>query len=111
MKGLYVRAAICMIEATSSAASAAVFSAGMLQATPVRGGAGWIRAASAGTQGMEPIAPAASASASSGVKNQLTVYVVETARLRPASALRNASDSGSVSARKNTHPTITTASV
>src|SRR5207249_8005220 len=99
-----------MIEARSSSASVVVFSAGMVQAMPGRRGADWIRAASAGTHGIDPITPAASASATSGVKYQLTVYGVVRAGLRPARALRNASDPARVSARKNTHPTITTLS-
>ena len=69
------------------------------------------RPASAGTHGVDPIAPAASASHNSGVKYHHTVYTVGAAVVAPAIALRNAIAPGSVSARKKTQPIMTTASV
>src|SRR5216684_4025589 len=99
MNGLYVRAAMLMIERTSSAISAAVFSSGRLHAARFSR-----RAASAGTHGADPIAPAASASHNSGVRYHATVYGVGAATVRPAIASRNATAPVSVSARKKTHP-------
>src|SRR5476649_2885346 len=99
MKGLYVRAAKLMIESPSSVISAAVFSRGRLQLLPFS-----IRAASAGTHGADPMAPATSASHSSGVMYHPTVYGVGDEVVRPAMALRNAIAPGSVSARKKTQP-------
>src|SRR5256885_12060048 len=65
-------------------------------------------AASAGTHGVDPTAPATSASHSSGVRNQPTVYAVGAAGVSPAIAFRKATAPASVSARKNTQPIITT---
>src|SRR5438552_19071365 len=110
MNGLYVRAAICMIEANSLATSDAILSADMLHVSAGRRGAASMRAPSADTHGIDPIAPVMSASASSGVRYQRTVNGVGAAPARPVIAFRNASDPDSVSARKNTHPIMTTTS-
>ena len=77
MNGLYVPAATCMIEATSSATSVAVATSDALRATAGRRATA-NRAASAGTHGVEPTAPAASASHTSDVRYHRTVYVFDT---------------------------------
>src|SRR6185436_8421448 len=110
MNGLYVRADIDMIEATSSAISVAVPSRSTLHVRRGRSTRA-SRADSAGTHGADPSAPATSASHSSGVRYHHTVYGVGDAAVVPDIAFRNASAPGSVSARKNTQPTMTTASV
>src|SRR5437870_1305374 len=110
MNGLYVPAATCMIEATSSATSVAVATSDALQATAGRRATA-NRAASAGTHGVEPTAPAASASHNSDVRYHRTVYGVGAAGPRPAIAFRNADADASVAARKNTQPIITTSIV
>src|SRR4051794_40153993 len=106
MNGLYVRAATPMIESTSSAISAAVFSSGIVRVPRVSS-----HAATAGTHGADPIVPATSASHSSGVRYHAAVYGVGIAVVSPAIDFRNATAPPSVSARKNTQPIITTARV
>src|SRR5438128_1412474 len=98
-----------MIDAMSSATSVAVLASD----APNRTGAGLRSslAASAGTHGVDPIAPATSASHNSGVRYHWIVNGVGRAGLIPAIASRNITAPRSVSARKNTQPTITTASV
>src|SRR3954471_19074813 len=95
-----------MIESTRSAISTALFTGGSVQSLPSS-----IRAASAGTHGADPIAPAASASINSGVRYHATVYGVGAGVVSPASDSRKAMAPGSVSARKKTQPIITTARV
>src|SRR5438876_4935479 len=75
---------------------------------PVRSRGVARRRASAGTHGVDPIAPAISATSRSGVTYHLTVYIVGSERPRPAIAFRKAAAPVSVSARKNTQPIITT---
>ena len=72
--------------------------------TPYGGGPGMIMR-------VEPIAAATSATHSSGVRYQPIVYGVGAAAAAPAIAFRNDTAPVSVSARKNTQPIITTASV
>src|SRR5438094_7027905 len=99
-----------MSETTSSATSAAVFTSDNVHGAIDRGRLSR-RSASSGTQGVDPIAPAASASHSSGVRYQPTVYAVGAATVVPAIARRKAIAFASVSARKNTQPIITTSIV
>src|SRR5258708_1451691 len=102
-----------MMDATSSAVSIAVPSRDALHATagcsaaapPSR------RAASAGSHGVDPMAPETSASHSSDVRYQRTVYGPGAAIVEPAIAFRKATAPVNVSARKNTQPIITTSIV
>src|SRR6185369_1063480 len=94
-----------MMDSTRTAISAAVLSS----ARPGRRSSS--RAASAGTHGAEPIAPATSAIHNSGVRYHATVYGVGTAAVIPDIDARNAIAPGRVSARKKTQPIITMASV
>src|SRR5207237_7901758 len=106
MNGLYVPAATCMIEAREQRDQrVAVATSDALQATDGRRATA-NRAASAGTHGVEPTAPAASASHTSDVRYHRTMYGVGAAGPRPAIAFRNADADASVAARKNTQPII-----
>src|SRR5256885_13841494 len=102
MNGLYVPAATCMIEATSSATSVAVATSDALRATAGRRATA-NRAASAGTHGVEPTAPAASASHTSDVRYHRTAHGVGAARPRPAIAFRNADAISTFFARPTTN--------
>src|SRR3954470_16481520 len=110
MNGLYDRAATCMIDSTNTAVSpsapAGVIGDSMRPDSPRDRSL-----PSAGTHGVDPTIPAATAMRTSFDRNHLTVSGAGSAGLRPASAFRNASAPGNVSARKKTQPTMTTASV
>src|SRR4030095_3849847 len=107
MNGLYERAATCMIDRTNTAVSASAPASviGVSVRSGSRGAKGH------GSQGIDPITPAAIASITSFDRNQPTESGAANAGLKPAIAFKNASAPGRVSARKNTQPTITTARV
>src|SRR5581483_4237573 len=98
-----------MIDAISSAINVTTLSAST-RMTVCRGRSA-IDRASAGTHGVDPIAPAMSASHNSGVKYHCTVYGVGAADVSPAIAFTNPSASAIVAARKKTQPIITTSIV
>src|SRR4051812_29320172 len=100
-----------MIEASSSTVSVALLNSDTPRSQPRSGSRAASQAASAATHGVDPMTPAASASHNSGVRYHHTVYAVGAGVVAPAIALKKATAPGGVSARKKTHPIMTTASV
>src|SRR5439155_10095590 len=99
-----------MTDAASSAMSVATLANAALHSSAGRRDRP-MRSASAFNHGVDPIAPAASASHTSGFRNHWTVYGVGAATPNPVIAFRYPTAPASVSARKKTQPTITTSIV